>query len=419
MHIVIATVGTRGDAQPYVALGAELLRRGHRVTMATHEDHRALAEAHGLGFRAVCGSFRALLDSPEGIAWLESSASPSQYLKTLRALFVPLVPSWLDEFDQALDDCDAALVHSFAMGATVVAKRRKLPFAVISPFSVVPTGQQQPLGLPAVPLLGPWLEKTLFTMFMDKAWGIGQDAVAQYLARFGEPMPRGSYRQLLLDSGVGHLHLVSPAVFPRPTDWPSCAEVTGYCFLDAHPDWTPSAKLEEFLAAGEPPVYVGFGSMTGMDPAALAALTREAIHRAKRRAVVAMGWGGMRGFEGSDELLVVEDVPHDWLFPRVSAVVHHAGAGTTAAALRAGKPSVGVPFFGDQPWWASALARHGVAPPPIAKQKLTAERLATAIVAATTNEAFRTRAEEMGAQIRAERGAAVAADRALHYLGAS
>jgi sterol 3beta-glucosyltransferase len=155
-----------------------------------------------------------------------------------------------------------------------------------------------------------------------------------------------------------------------------------------------------------------------MDPAALAALTREALHQAKRRAVVAMGWGGMRDFEESDRLLVVEDVPHDWLFPRVSAVVHHAGAGTTAAALRAGKPSVGVPFFGDQPWWARALARHGVAPPPIAKKKLTAERLAAAIVAATTNDAFRSRAEEMGAQIRAERGAALSADRALHYLDA-
>ena len=277
MHIVMATVGTRGDAQPYVALGAELIRRGHRVTMATHDDHRALAESRGLGFRSVCGSFRAVVETPAGRAWLESSDSPTRYVSAFRACFDPLVDAWLADFDAALADCDAVLAHSFAMGALVAGSRRKLPMALLSPFAVVPTGEHSLLGLPRIPLLGPWLERTLFRKFFDDVWTVAHAGIARYLAQHGERPPAGSYRASLLARGVRHLHLASPAIFPRPTDWPECAEVTGFCFLDALPTWKPPARLAEFLAEGPPPIYIGFGSMTGMAPAALSALTRKAV----------------------------------------------------------------------------------------------------------------------------------------------
>jgi sterol 3beta-glucosyltransferase len=418
MHIVMATVGTRGDAQPYVALGAELIRRGHRVTMATHDDHRALAESRGLGFRSVSGSFRAVVETPAGRAWLESSDSPTRYVSAFRACFEPLVDAWLADFDAALADCDAVLAHSFAMGALVAGSRRKLPMALLSPFAVVPSGEHSLLGLPRIPLLGPWLERTLFRKFFDDVWTVAHAGIARYLAQHGERPPAGSYRASLLARGVRHLHLASPAIFPRPTDWPECAEVTGFCFLDALPTWKPPARLAEFLAEGPPPIYIGFGSMTGMAPAALSALTRKAVEAAKVRAVVGMGWGGIEGLEGSERLCVVEDVPHDWLMPRVAAAVHHAGAGTTAAVLRAGKPSFGVPFFGDQPWWSSRLARLGTGPAPIPKRRLTAERLTEAIVAVTSVDAYRARAGALGETIRAERGVEVTADRALAALGA-
>ena len=210
--------------------------------------------------------------------------------------------------------------------------------------------------------------------------------------------------------------MFSEHVVPRPRDWPACGEVTGFCFLDAPSAWQPPDTLARFMAIEPKPVYVGFGSMTGMEPRKLATLTRDALRKSKQRAVVGMGWGGMQGFEPSDDVLVVDDVPHDWLFPRVSAVVHHCGAGTTAAALRAGRPTVPVPFFGDQTFWGHTLHQLGTAPPPVPKKKLTVDRLATAIARATSDARYVDRAEAIGASIRAEDGAARTAERALYHL---
>jgi sterol 3beta-glucosyltransferase len=216
--------------------------------------------------------------------------------------------------------------------------------------------------------------------------------------------------------GVPHLHLFSEHVVRRPKDWPACGEVTGFCFLDAPAAWRPPAALTDFLAAGPKPVYVGFGSMTGMNPEKLATLTRDALRQSKQRAVIGMGWGGIHGFEASDDMHVVDDVPHDWLFPRVSAVAQHCGAGTTAAALRAGRPTVAVPFFADQTFWGQTLNDLGAAPPPVPKKKLTVARLAAAIAHATSEPRYAERSEAIGAAIRAEDGAARTAERALHHL---
>jgi sterol 3beta-glucosyltransferase len=240
--------------------------------------------------------------------------------------------------------------------------------------------------------------------------------VASYLtSRGAKPLAKSLWREER-DRSIPHLHLYSEHVIPRPTDWPACAEVLGYCFLDAPGGWEPPRRLADFLAAGPAPIYVGFGSMTGMRPEQLAQTTRDALRESKQRAVIGMGWGGLSGFEDSDDVLVIDDVPHDWLLPRMAAVVHHCGAGTTAAALRAGKPSVAVPFFADQPLWARTLHKLGAAPAPIPKRKLNAGRLAHAIKQVTADGDYAKRAEAIGARVRAETGAARAADRILEHF---
>jgi len=250
---------------------------------------------------------------------------------------------------------------------------------------------------------------------LDQISKVGERAGASYLRSRGADVPRGPLWRENVKSGVLHLHLFSEHVFPFPSDWPACAEIVGYAFLDAPSTWQPPPRLVDFLSAGPKPVYVGFGSMTGMQPEQLAALTRDALRRAKCRAVIGAGWGGMRGIDESDDVLVVDDAPHDWLFPRVAAVVQHCGAGTVGAALRAGRPIVAVPFFADQPVWANIVRRLGVAPPPIPKRKLTALRLAHALTEVTTNVDYRSRAESIGARIREERGASRAADRVAQF----
>jgi sterol 3beta-glucosyltransferase len=195
----------------------------------------------------------------------------------------------------------------------------------------------------------------------------------------------------------------SPAVIPKPADWRN-THVTGYWFLDELPDWIPPAALLDFLKRGEPPVYIGFGSMGSRDPEATADLVLQAIERTGQRAILQSGWGGLSKMDLPDNVFLVDSVPHSWLFSRVAAVVHHGGAGTTAAGLRAGVPNIVIPFFGDQPFWGRRVAELGVGPAPIPRKQLTVDRLTAAIYQAVHDRAMQKCAADLGAKIQAEDG---------------
>jgi UDP:flavonoid glycosyltransferase YjiC (YdhE family) len=196
----------------------------------------------------------------------------------------------------------------------------------------------------------------------------------------------------------------SPRVIPRPPDWGANQHVTGYWFVDSAPDWRPPAALADFLASGPPPVCVGFGSMSDGDAAQATEVVSQAVEATGQRAVLLTGWGALRPAARSDRLFAAEAVAHDWLFPRTAGVIHHGGAGTTAAALRAGVPSVVVPFAGDQFLWGRRVFALGVGPRPIPRHKLSAGRLTAALRALADDGAMRRRAADLGAAIRAEDG---------------
>jgi UDP:flavonoid glycosyltransferase YjiC (YdhE family) len=202
----------------------------------------------------------------------------------------------------------------------------------------------------------------------------------------------------------------SAHVIPRPPDWNANARVCGYWFLDAPPDFVPPADLMRFLDAGAPPVYIGFGSMNNRDPEATAALVLDALSQTGQRGVLLTGWSGLHAEDLPDTVFKLDAIPHDWLFPRMAAVVHHGGIGTTAAGLRAGVPSVVVPFFGDQPFWGARVYRLGVGAKPIPRKRLTAARLAEAISTVTEDMVLRERAAALGERIRAEDGVARAVE---------
>jgi UDP:flavonoid glycosyltransferase YjiC (YdhE family) len=193
-------------------------------------------------------------------------------------------------------------------------------------------------------------------------------------------------------------------VVPRPDDWPADVRVSGYWWPARPADWQPPADLVDFLQAGPAPVFVGFGSMASQPGARLAETVAGAVRRAGVRAVVQAGWAGLTAL--GDDVLAVGDVPHDWLFPQLAAVVHHAGAGTMAAGLRAGVPAVAVPVLLDQPFWAARLQRLGVAPVPLPQRDLSAGALAAAIRACLDEPGYRGRAAELAGRINAEDGAA-------------
>ena len=215
---------------------------------------------------------------------------------------------------------------------------------------------------------------------------------------------------LPLHCGVDNLICRSPALIPKPKDWGHHISISGFYFLSLASSFSPEPDLAAFLAAGTPPVYIGFGSIVVDDPNAMTNLIFEAVKRTGQRALVSKGWGGFGAdaLEIPDGVFMLGNVPHDWLFKHVSCVVHHGGAGTTAAGIALGKPTVIVPFFGDQPFWGAMVARAGAGPSPIPSKQLTADKLAAAILEALKPTTLQ-RAQGLGAQIVSEKGTDVGA----------
>ena len=418
MRITIATAGSRGDVQPYVALALGLAARGHTVKIATHAPFEAFVRGYGLQFHAIAGDPQALLAGDAGVAWLDTAGNPLAYADRIRALMVPLLDPLLADVHSAVQDAEAVIYAPLTFPAFDFAEARGIPAIMGAPIPLTAT-REFPLVVSPDWLSLPgdlnWLMHQAFLHGASLALAPPLNAWRRRLGLRPAPFGGLSYdRQAVMAAMYGF----SPHVIPRPADWPAHASVSGFWFLDAQAAWTPPEGLTAFLDAGEAPVYVGFGSMIGRDPAALAHKVFKALRLAGRRGIVLSGWAGLARGEGNDHVMVVQDVPHDWLFPRCAAVVHHGGAGTTAAGLRAGVPSVVAPYFADQPFWGRRVHALGVGPRPVAQQTLTAEGLGAAIREAVTSEGMRARAGELGRLIRAEDGVGLACDRFEQFVAA-
>jgi len=410
MHVLIQTIGSRGDVQPYIALGLGLVEAGHRVTLNTSLRYEAWVREHGFDFEPLKDDLIALLDSQTGL--IEDMGSPVSAVRTglrmvretkpiQRALF------WDGWAAAETAGPDLILYHPKMFGAVQYAEKLGIPVVLGTPIAqFVPTSAFPSIGMPSGP---PVVNRATYRLVLAITKRMLAPYVHEWRAAHGmPPQPRG-IGPLHTSSGkpVPVLHAISPNVVPEPPDWPDTSIMAGYWFLDV-PDWTPPPELAAFLDSGDPPVYVGFGSMAGRQPDRLAALVVEALQRAGVRGILASGWGGLAPSDLPDSIHLIDRAPHDALFPHMAAVVHHGGAGTTAAGLRAGCPTIICPFFGDQPFWGRRVEALGVGPAPISQRKLTADGLATAIRETLDNDSLRQRAEALGAAIRAEDGVGLA-----------
>jgi len=372
MRIAIVSMDTRGGIQPYVALGLGLQREGHDVRVVAPSDFAPMFAEVGLPMAPLSGSVETVLRGSTGATERGAIAS----MRFVAREMAPRIHAWTKETLEACHGVDIVTggVGGMVVGLSVAEKLGK-PFVQTH---VQPIGVRTSHHLSDAAL---WMP---FRGGMSSARESVLGLTGRPSAADGQPILYGFSR-----------HVVSMPANDRDR------HVTGYWFLPASPAWSPPAALETFLAHGGPVACIGFGSMVSDVPEAVTKLVLEAVRSAGVRAVLLAGWGGLESVAQTDDVYVAEAVPHDWLYPRVTAIVHHGGAGTTGAALRAGVPAVVVPFTVDQPFWASRVKLLGVGPTPIPRAGLTSSRLADALGRALADEAMRAKAMALGKQIRA------------------
>ncbi|MER7752114.1 glycosyltransferase [Kitasatospora sp. NPDC097643] len=411
MRILIATAGSRGDVAPFTGLGVRLRAAGHQVAVATHTTFADPVRAAGLEFRPLPVDPRAELASAEGRRLLQAGTGPQAILQLLRLgrKFMPALGDGIADATALGTDLLLTTSTTSALGQ-VAAEAAGVPsiglyLQPLSPtreFAPAVTGTRS-LGGPGNLLAGHAVQAATDQLFAPAVRGLRR--------RLGLPPLR------IARARRAHpvLHGFSPCVVPRPADWHPGLDVAGYWWPVSEPLWRPPDRLLDFLAAGPPPVFVGFGSLVVPEPERLTATVLAAVRAARVRVVIQSGWSGLAA-EDAEDVLTIGEAPHEWLFPRTAAVIHHAGAGTTAAALRSGVPTVPVPAQLDAPFWSARVARLGTSPGPVPLRTLTAARLAAAIRQTLDDPGYRDRARAVAAALAAEDGTAkvlAAIDRAM------
>ncbi|MCG7611015.1 MULTISPECIES: glycosyltransferase [Mycobacterium] len=402
--IAIIAIGSRGDVAPLTGVGVRLQEAGHRVIVVGYQAFSDLVTGCGLKFRGFD-------DGPEGDTADLSDVSPRQAAQAMAAFLSPRGMRRLGE------------------GVLAAVRDEPIDALLLSPFAeLVGHPLSEALDIPSIGVrLQPMSATADYPPALLGAWSAGRCG-NRVAARISESMVDGLYgktanhfreklglqrrsarlsRRQRTQAGRPILYGYSAAVLPRPSDWRTGIDVVGYWWPARPIGWQPSTELVSFLDAGPPPVVIGFGSTVNSRAAAekLSTVVTRAVRIAGARAVIQAGWSGLDTC--GDDVITVGDVPHDWLFPRAAAVVHHCGAGTTAAGLRAGVPTIAVPAgFSDQPFWAQRLVELGVSPPPLRQGRLNPDDLGASIRTVLSTKTFRNNAESLALQINAEDGAA-------------
>jgi sterol 3beta-glucosyltransferase len=400
MRLVALTYGTEGDTRPLAALCRALMDTGHDVTLLANSETSASVRELGVPHVALAGEIRGEVSSVIG-----KKNSPHAMTKALARIANANSDAWMRQLLETADGSDGLIVAGLAsfIGFSA-AEKLSLPvigagMIPLTPTSAFPSPFLPPRSTPQ------WLNRFSHRLVAEVLWRTFRSGTNEARARVG------------LSPGVkiwmGHpmLYGVSPSLVPKPADWPENVWMCGQ-WVRTQQEWEAPQSLNDFLSAGEPPIYVGFGSMVGFDHRVL--LDTVVAGVAGRRALFYPGWSGANSLNLPPNFLVVGKTPHDWLFPRMSLVIHHGGSGTTHSASRAGVPSIVLPFAADQFFWADQLYRRGIAPAASNGSKVTAAILSRAIKDAQTPE-IRERAASIGAQMRNEDGLAKAVE-GVHAL---
>ncbi|CAD6220208.1 unnamed protein product [Miscanthus lutarioriparius] len=382
MQIAMLIVGTRGDVQPFIAIGKRLQDYGHRVRLATHANFKDFVMTTGLEFYPLGGDPKILagyMVKNKGFLPATPSEIPIQR-KQIRDIIFSLLPACKDpDIDTGVSfSADAIIANPAAYGHVHVAEALNIPIHIIFTMPWTPTCEfphpfshvKQPAGY------------RLSYQIVDSFVWLGiRDMINDLRKRKLKLRPvtylSGTHAY---SKDIPHAYIWSPYLVPKPKDWGPKIDVVGFCFLDLASNYEPPEPLLRWLGSGDSPIYIGFGSLPIPEPDKLTRIIVQALEITGQRGIINKGWGGLGNLEESKEFVyVLDNVPHDWLFLQCKAVVHHGGAGTTAAGLKAGCPTTIIPFFGDQFFWGSMVHARGLGAPPIPVEQLQLHSLIDAI----------------------------------------
>jgi sterol 3beta-glucosyltransferase len=417
-HITLITAGSRGDIQPYIALGLGLQTNGHTARLATHAIFDDWIRSFNLEFSPVEGDPMAMAQGQAGREWMETGQRGRGFLRGFREFMNPLLHQATADVLAACEGTDLILFSGIAFyTAFSVAEKLDLPFVQAYLQPIHPTREFPSVVFPTKRKGGALFNYGTHVIGGQMFWQMTRPLLNDIrremlgLRPFSLLGPFLSMQRRRLPV----IHGYSPTLLPKPKDWNEAMFVTGFWFMEGE-EWSPPDALVDFLADGAPPVYIGFGSMIGNNPERLTAITLETLERTGRRGVLLSGWAGLADGDLPDTVFRLESAPHNWLFPRMATVIHHGGVGTTHAGLRAGVPNIIVPFFGDQPFWADRVHLLGAGPQPIPQEELTAERLATILNSILSDQVMHERAAEVGKCIKGENGVEAAVEIINRYL---
>jgi len=402
MKITILTYGSRGDVQPFLALAVGLQKSGHQVKIAAPHRFESFISAYGVTCVPLAGDPEIISErlNDAGVNPISMMLAISDYVFSIGDLVIC----------QAFTACDDAdlIIHSFLFttGGHSLACKLGIPDISVQTFPVfAPTRAIPPVTMPN--MLPGLLSYFFHWLIMQVFWHGGNFGFRQLRRNLPKTFDLDLYWPFTLDETRIMTPLVlacSPTIIPRPDDWSSPhLHIPGYFFLDTPDIFHPSSALTNFLTAGAPPVCVTFGSMIHRDADRIYRTVLDALERTDNRAIILSGWSNLQSLSLPKNVLVMDAVPHDWLLPRCKTVIHHGGAGTTAASLRSGIPNLVVSYAADQPFWGARVHAIGAGPQPIAVKELTTKKLVAALVEADGG-VLRNGAQAVGRKIRAEEG---------------